>query len=313
MKRKLGKNTVNPLDLLLDTTSNVFGSMILIAIMIALFAGNPSSNDVTKIGDVTSDTIERQILNAQKSAAILAADITKQKGLNGEKQGARELADIESEIDSVKTQLEIAEKSKRDGVQNAILDYSSTVAGATKDSNALQQEAEKEKNAIVTADEQLNQLQDRIKELQGKVKDERAKKTQRISLPRERETEQQSFWVIIINNEIFPASLIDSSGDLHKFESGITITQQDEHSELFSPIRGKGYSFPGAKNDITEQIRRLPRDRFVACLVFSDSIQTFRDFEEIVHNLGRDIGWQPCESESELVFSDVGGSHPNPQ
>lgn len=41
MKRKLGITKVNPLDLLLDTTSNVFGSMILIAIMIALFAGSP--------------------------------------------------------------------------------------------------------------------------------------------------------------------------------------------------------------------------------------------------------------------------------
>lgn len=41
MKRKLGTTKVNPLDLLLDTTSNVFGSMILIAIMIALFAGSP--------------------------------------------------------------------------------------------------------------------------------------------------------------------------------------------------------------------------------------------------------------------------------
>jgi len=313
MKRKLGKTTVNPLDLLLDTTSNVFGSMILIAIMIALFAGNPSSNDNPTLGDSTKEALERQIENAKKNAVSLAAELSKQKATSGEKLGARNLASIESEIDSVKSQLDRAKKTQRDGVQGSIVDYGATAAGASKDAAALEQEAAQKQNAITTVDQQIAQLQARIKELQTKAKAERAKKVRRISLPRERDTVQRVFWVIIINGEVFPQAIYDAGGVSTRFSSGITVTKRDEDSDLWVINRGKGYSFPKNKMDLVEQIRRLPRDHYLACIVFSDSIEAFRNYEQIGHELGRDIGWQAADQEKELLFSRKGGSKPKPQ
>lgn len=311
MKRKLGKTTVNPLDLLLDTTSNVFGSMILIALMISLFAGTPSASNALKPGDVSSEVIERQIRNAEKDASVLAADLAKQKARNGDKEGARELAAIENDIDSLKRQLENAKKTQRDGIQASVVDYGAAAAGATKEAAATEEDVARRQNAIASAEQQASQLKERLNEMQAKVQKERAKKVQRLSLPKERDTEQKVFWVIIVNNEIFPVRLIDYKGDMSPF-GGIAITKKEGDSELWLPIRGRGYSMPGSRNDVVEQIRRLPRDRYVACLVFPDSIKTFRDFEEIVHGLGRDMGWEPCDREEELVFSAT-GSMPKPQ
>jgi hypothetical protein len=313
MKRKLGKTTVNPLDLLLDTTSNVFGSMILIAILIALFAGNPSSDETPNPGDITRDSIERQIANARKNADALTTELSKQSSKNGEKPGARDLASIESEINSVKAQLDKAKKSQRDGAQLAIVDYGATAAGASKDAAALDQEAARVQNAIMTVDQQIAQMESRIKELQAKVKVERAKKVQRISLPRERDTDQRVFWVVFINGEVFPSKIFDAAGEATPFTAGINVIKKDEDDNLWTINRGKGYQFPLNKADLVEQVRRLPRDRYVACVVFPDSIDAFRKYEEIVHELGRDIGWQPEDQESNLVFTSKGGTRPKPQ
>ena len=313
MKRKLGRTNVNPLDLLLDTTSNVFGSMILIAIMIALFAGNPSNNDNPSPGDSTKEALERQIENAKKNAASRAAELSKQKTTSGEKLGARDLASIESEVDSVKAQLDREKKTHRDGVEESIVDYGATAAGASKDAAALEQEAAQKQNAITSVDQQITQLQARIQELQAKAKVERAKKVRRISLPRERDTDQRVFWVIIINGEVFPQAIYDSGGGKTRFASGITVTKRDEDTDLWVINRGKGYSFPRNKMDLAEQIRRLPRDHYLACIVFPDSIEAFRNYEQIGHELGRDIGWQAADEEKELVFTTKGGTSPKPQ
>jgi hypothetical protein len=311
MKRKLGKTTVNPLDLLLDTTSNVFGSMILIALMISLFAGSPSANNALKPGDITSEAIDRQIRNAEKDASVLAADLSKLKARNGDKEGARDLAQIENDIDSLKRQLENARKTRRDGLQESVVDYGAAAAGATKEAAATEEDVARRQNAIASADQQIAQIKDRLKEMQAKVQKERAKKVQRLSLPKEHDTDQKAFYVILINNEVFPERLIDVSGNMAPFH-GIKITERGSGEELRTPIRGRGLSITASKNDIAELIRRLPRDCYVAALVFPDSIQSFRDFEEITHSLGREMGWEPCDMERELVFS-TSGSSPKPQ
>jgi hypothetical protein len=287
--------------------------MILIAIMIALFAGNPSSNDNLSPGDSTKESLERQIENAKKNATSLAAELSKQKATNGEKLGARDLASIESEIDSVKSQLERAKKTQRDGVQESIVDYGATAAGASKDAAALEQEAAQKQNAITSVDQQITQLQSRIKELQAKAKVERSKKVRRISLPREKDTHQQIFWVIIINGEVFPQLIYDAGGGSTQFSSGITVTKIDEDNDLWVINRGKGYSLPRNKEDLVEQIRRLPRDRYLGCIVFPDSIEAFHNYEQIGHELGRDIGWEAADQEKELVFTSKGGTSPKPQ
>jgi flagellar motor protein MotB len=311
MKRKLGKTKVNPLDLLLDTTSNVFGSMILIAIMISLFSGNPSADGRAKPGEITSEAIERQIRNAEKDASVLAADLSKLKSRNGEKEGARLLAELENDIDSLKCQLENAKKTQRDGIQASIIDYGASVAGATREAAAIEEESARKKNAIAAEEQQIAMLKDRIDQLQAKVQKERAKKVQRLSLPKEHETDQHAFYVILINDEVFPQCLIDSSGNMIPFP-GIKITERGKDEELRIPIRGKGMSFRTSKSDIVELIRRLPRDCYIAALVFPDSIQSFRDFEEVVHGLGREMGWRARDMESELVFS-TSGTSPKPQ
>jgi len=312
MKRKLGKTTVNPLDLLLDTTSNVFGSMILIAIMIALFAGNPSDTGMADSGVITKEAIERQIANAKKDASALTSDLSKLKAKSGEKVGASNLAQIESDIDSVKRQLETEKKSQRAGIADAIVDLGATAAGASRDAATIEQEATQKQNAITSADQQIEDLNQRIEKLKTKLRGERAKKIQRISLPREKETSQLTYWVIFINGEVFPTKIYSALGDPQPFDTGITVIPKGKDSELLLVHRGKGYSLPQNKGDLTEQIRRLPRDHYVACLVFPDSIETFRNYEQIVHELGRDIGWQPADQENELVFSSK-GSRPNPQ
>jgi cob(I)alamin adenosyltransferase len=311
MKRKLGKTKVNPLDLLLDTTSNVFGSMILIAIMIALFSGNPSATNRADPGEVTSEAIDRQIRNAEKDASVLAADLSKLKSRNGEKVGARDLAELENDIDSLKRQLEGTKKIQRDGIQDAILDYGATVAGSTKEAAAIEEETTARKNAISTDDQQIASLKDRIDQMQAKVKKERSKKVQRLSLPKEHDTDMNHMWVVLINNQVYPAKLIDSSGEMTPF-SGIKIMKKNEESNLWIPQKGAGFDLARSKGEVVELIRRLPRDHYVTCIVFPDSIQCFRDFEEIVHGLGREMGWQPCDQEQELIFSTK-GSYPKPQ
>jgi len=311
MKRKLGKTTVNPLDLLLDTTSNVFGSMILIAIMISLFAGTPAAENQLKIGELSSEAIDRQIRNAEKDATVLAADLSKMKARNGNNFGARELADLENDIDSLKRQIERAKNTQHDGIQESIVDYGASVAGATKEAAATEEEAVRARNAIASEDQQIVQLKEHIAEMQSKVQKERAKKVQRLSLPKEHDTDLKAFHVVLINNEVFPAYLIDSADNMSPFP-GIQISEKEEGAELWTPLKGKGWPIPRSNKDLVELIRRLPRDRYVSCLVFPDSIQSFRDFEEIVHGLGREMGWRPIDSESQLLFS-AHGSNPKPQ
>ena len=292
------------LDLLLNTLCDVFGSFIMIALILILPTGiariaQPAAND---------ETINRRISAAQAEMQRIERQVVESSAdpesvrLNAEKQ------ELESAIRSLK------EKSARLGSARAN-EINTSIRDVTKEDAVLLAKIKKARiaqeaarNAMDESAKYQSTIASRIDSIKGKLSSAKKVRTQEMRLPRERVTSKGASNVIFRYGRIYPTQ---TSLNSDRNTESLKWTPEGDEAYRVSPIEGKGY-LPNETSKITTWASSISRDRFVACYVYIDSIDAFREFRKILQQLNVEIGWEPQESGRDMIFSSHGTS-PNPQ
>jgi hypothetical protein len=293
------------LDLLLNTLCDVFGSFILIALILVL----PTGIKQVTTPKVDNETLQRRIATAREEGEAIDKRIAE---LAIDPDIARlqaERARLDSTIKSLKERTVKLDSDRSKALNASSRDVAKEDAALQEQIRNVRIEQETVKNAIDTATGLESNLKNRIDSINGKIADAKKVRIQQMRLPRERHTDKGAVNVIIRYGRIYPLQL--SPNSIAKNTDAIEWTDVGDDAFRATPIEGKGLLATNTAF-FARWTSEVPSDCFVACYVYEDSIDAFRGFRKIVQDKNVDLGWEPVESSKGLRFGSHGSS-PNPQ
>lgn len=296
------------MELLLDTICNMFGSIILIALLIVVISSDTPSPS-RAVSQMDHDTVQQRIRTAESNILKLTELLNQSNQTEAMDEKITRNEELSAAVDAAKRAIQSAKKQGEESSTAATVDYSASVSAARaaathndRESNRIQNEIESSKKQIEKTSAQISDLEKRI----GQIQDNR---TQKIRLPRERSTARKSLPVVFIYNEVFLSGFFDSGGDFEVNDAGIERVEINENAERWIPRKTKGVSEAGVESSL----RNFPSEFYAACYVFPDSIEAFRKFRDAAARLKVDVGWEPSLDPKDLIFTSKGGSAPKPQ
>lgn len=293
------------LDLLLNTICDVFGSFILIALILALPV---AVKEVVK-PQIDEDTLSRRIEAAQKEQEEIQKRIAATQVDPEVADLSRTKLQLEQLIKNLSEESAKADKARVDSLQIAARDVAKEDKQLQAEIEAAKLQQESARNALQAAIREKEQVLDRISALKGKVSSAKSARIQEMRLPKERETSKIAIPVIFKFGRIFP--LYSSLSTATRNTDSLEWIRIDEDRDRVNPIESKGWP-PNQVGLIESWVSELPSDAFLACYVYQDSVDAFREFRKIASKKGADLGWEPVESGKNLSFGSEGSS-PKPQ
>jgi len=127
--------------------------------------------------------------------------------------------------------------------------------------------------------------------------------TQRLRLPKERNTGKDVFNIIIQYGKVYPLHTVDLERNTATIDWDITSTGSTP-----KPKRDRGIDPRRDAVALAQLFRRLPRgEYYVPFYVFEDSFAAFNLAKQAAVAAGLEYGWMPLESkESPISFGAVG-------
>ena len=312
MRRSLGKSGMSSLDLLLDTICNMFGSIILITLLIVITTTENPIEQTEDTRDPNREDIARRIHTANLQIQNLKDEIKME-------QTKRPLHPTESKrIESLEEQVKEAEKTLKDSlsIQSSAIELisprsSESLKNFQERTRNLQGEKTELENQIANEKRRQPELQAELTKLESSRKELVAQKTENLRLPKTKETTKKASFVFCIHGEIFPRFVYDASGDSEKFP-GIEIRKLSSSSDSLIPTIGQG--LPNSLEAVRSVFKNTPENRYLACYVFPDSVDAFRRLRKALEGMPIELGWDPQKTGKKLIFtSEEGIPAPKPQ
>lgn len=305
--RKLSISTGDSLDLLLDTLCNVFGGIILLACLIALF---PSQSGVSLSSRMATEAqgllLERRLAAADEELKGLQQLLDQP-----DQEGFKHLAPLEEERKELQAILdnlreEKIEKSRlRDDI---VMDSKPTVALGPLRRQVAQlrlQIADAEALTDAALDKKRALLK-RLSSLREEAGVAGSSQVQMLRFPRERSLTKKTNFLIIKWGQVFP--VYDLNGNLF---SGLSKTVEGNGDFSLTAKRGQGLSpvtdLATVKNILQTCLRN---DMYITFLVFADSYEEFRSIKAMAVQSGIDYGLNTFGDDEPIVFSDNGEAAP---
>jgi hypothetical protein len=312
MSRSLGKSQVSSLELLLDTICNMFGSIILITLLIVITTNESPIEKVNDNQEPNREDLARRIHTANLQIENL------EKQISMEQANRSSLPSENKRIESLREQIKSAESTLKESlsIQTSAIEMVSPRSSETLKSfqdriRNLQSRISELENQIDTEQRRHPELQAELKRLETNRKELAAQKTENLRLPKSRETTKKPSFVICIHGEIYPLRLYDPAGEVELFP-GIEARKVSPSSTSYIPKPGKG--LPNSLESVRAAFKYTPNNRYLACYVFPDSVDAFRRLRKALEDLPIEIGWDPEETgESITLTTEAGIPAPRPQ
>ncbi len=300
--------------LLLDTVCNVFGGIILIALLVALLARETESKIKLDVNpDARMELLERRVnriiaenervrvKNAEMKEELAAlTDPAIGELLDTVKAAKQELAQMRNSLVAKQRELEISNLDAEDLLEKLEQAKAEADAGLTM-----------EKKKALELEGRLRQLKQQEQELIAQRKAAREKQTVRLRLPRERITGQEPAWVLVRYGKLYPTYLRQGGREVRN-QISIRWTEQLD-SRKAEPIANQGIAVPRNDGEWKSYLRFLDaRREYVAFVVWPDSYKAFNVAKVSAVSRGMSYGWEIQESSEDIYFSAV-GTAPNPQ
>ena len=300
--------------LLLDTVCNVFGGIILIALLVALLAQETESQLKLDVNpDARMELLKRRVdrINAEnKRVRAKNAEMEKElaaltdpaigKLLDTLEASKQELARMRNSLVTKQRELEISNLDLEDILEN--LEQAKAEADA---------ELAREESQSLRIEAQLSQFKQQEQELTAQRKAAKEKQTVRLRLPKERTTGKEQVWVLVRHGRLYPTYLRQGSREARN-EKSIKWTDTTL-SQKADPIPGKGLNVIENRDGWKTYLRQLnPRSEFVAFVVWPDSYKAFNVAKLSVLSRGMIYGLEMRESSQDISFSSE-GTVPKPQ
>jgi hypothetical protein len=314
MKRSLGKASANSLELLLDTICNMFGSIILITLLIVIVT---SEKPIDQILDMDQgpdrEEIDRRIETARLQIESLLAQIQKER----EKAPAatadeKHAADLQAQVQAAEAALQSALREQQIAIDKTSPEFAKTLRDLNARLESIKVEITDLENQLASAQSRRPSLQAELANLQAAHNGLAGANTEKIRLPKERTTDKSPFFVICRYNKVYPVDLVTTSGNLRP-NPDLKILSLDEDSDAFLPIPALG--IPADSQKIRAALSQTPSRFFIVCLVFPDSVEAFRQLRKGLGAVFPDIAWKPQKADDDIILTSAGDgiAPPKPQ
>jgi len=271
------------LELLLNTMCNTFGGIVMISLVMALLAGDTSSEEAASSRAANWQQQIDQATAALGEASRLQATLAANQSEATDRLALS--AEVSKLAERVKADQQIAQSNRAQVASMPVLD-----PDATK--NLLER-----KSALANELRAANEQLERFKQAHGRT----------LRLPRERATGKKPFYFIVRYGRIYPIQiLLNNERSLN--------TETIEWSETAEGRAAMPRREIPPNNNVptfARQIRDLPIQTYsIHFLVYEDSFPAFLNARQLPLQAGYDTGWEFLPSDRPVLFSSGGEAPP---
>ena len=297
------------LELLLDTMCNLFGGIVLLAVLVTLLAKQEKSAEF----DVSSDS--REML--QKRIARLEAEQDNLRGEQDELEAKSAANPVNERLRMVfersllARQLEALREQMLAGQAHTTNSTSKEPAERLRqlqaDKDAAELQRSKLANSLATIGDAQKQSLQRESDIKRQLFVISDKQIQLLRLPKERETTKEAFWILVKHGNLYPLRNISGDRNVNSIS-----WREDSDSVLPIPMPGRGIDPIQSPSTFLRVVQSLPVTKYVAYVVWEDSFATFNAAKQLTIAAKREYGWDP-QKQGETVSFSAKGSRPSAQ
>jgi hypothetical protein len=298
------KKPQDSLYMLLDTMSNAFGGIILLAVLVVLLTSKEEIQSAT-ISDTQEMLLRRLAIaqaNLQPSLQLAASLRAKANDDRWKQQVA--LVSTRKELQDLlqQTRDAVARNSKELDTASAA-DPSERLKFLNTELATAQARKSNFQNSLAAANENIKRLKQRLADMERQVTAKLNDLQRLLRLPREHETGKRALYVIARHGHVYPCR----NADLSRNETDIKWTS-DFGDEIADPIRGKGLDPIANPRALETYFNNQSKGTFyVVFCVFEDSFPAFVRAKQLAVASGVTYGWEPRRSaDGSVTFSENG-------
>lgn len=312
MRRRLSQSgNSDSSEMMLDTLTNVFGSIILIACVLTILPRELSRAPVTRSEEARGEIVERRMEAAEKELRRIQGDLAElaesvdpdlAKLLERRDRLKTALAGLRAKVGEAEDDLMSDAKLKALANQ-ADPDFMAAHLGKLK---ALLADEEAKSSAIK---DKLIFLKDRMRDLKEEAGTLKGGRTETVRFPREKGTRRGSFPVIVIQGAVYPLAI---GADLSE-NPGVARRALDLEDESFiaDPIAGRGIKLPADRAVLRETIDAAKKqDTAISVYLYPDSHEVLQDLKAEIFAAGAAYGIEFMEKGQTLKFGEDGSQPP---
>lgn len=308
--RRFRRTTKDSLDLLLDTICNAFGGIVLIAVLITLLTRHARETVDPKSAAEDRDVVEQQIFDTRRELDELRRyfeEIREKSAPDPEATAALQAA----------TETLEAAKKANEAAWTAWQTAASRAGGNDPEADRLVSERASlarrladAQSAQSAAEATLDRMQRRFQELQDKIDQEIAARSEMLRLPKERSKEGGLSNFILSFDEVFPLWMFSERG-WQKNRDPLAWVDITERSYEATPQRGRGIAPDSVATQLQETIAEMRRSgEYAAIYLTPDSVKAYRALRQKLIQAGVRFGWTVEERRTHQFGPD--GTSPPP-
>jgi hypothetical protein len=307
MKRSLGKASANSLELLLDTICNMFGSIILITLLIVIVT---SEKPIDQILDMNQgpdrEEIDRRLETARLQIESLQNEIQKESAkAPAASADEKHAADLQAKVQAAEATLQAALRAQQTAFDRTSPEFAKTLRELKARLESITIEITDLENQLASAQNRRPGLQAELTSLQAAYKGLTSRQVEKLRLPKTRSTSKMPSHVFCAHGQIFPVWIYSPSGGSDPYE-GLQIKKLNSSQTEYFPLSGQGIRAESAA--IRRAFANLPADRYLSVYIYPDSVEAFRTLRKAFPGNTIDIGWDPLTPDERLIFGAGGGS-----
>jgi uncharacterized membrane-anchored protein YhcB (DUF1043 family) len=308
--RRSRRTNKDSFDLLLDTICNAFGGIVLIAVLITLLTKHARETVDPKSAAEDRDVVEQQIFDTRRELDELRRyfDEIREKAI----ADPATTAALQAEMD----RLEAAKKANN-AAWTQWQAAASRAGGNDPDADRLVSERATlarlladARSAQSAAEATLERMQNRMEELQDKIEQEIAARSEMLRLPKERAKEGGMSNFILFYDEVFPLHLFSNRRWQENRDPLLWVDVTERTCDV-TPQRGKGIDPSAVGNQLRETIAEMRKSgEYAAIYLTPESVKAYRALREELVQAGVLFGWTVDERTTQRFGPD--GSSPPP-
>jgi len=303
-------NQSDPLELMLDTLSNVFGGIILISCLLALIPRNQSRVSISIESQAHGEMIERRLSAAKEQLAeadtaiktLADQEDTGQGGLNLKRNK------LEVLVGKLRGESRVIEDSEISNAELEAMAKSGDPEVLGKELERLRRIAVEKEGMSKSILEKTKFLSDRLDSLAKELEALEGGITQQLRFPRERGGGKNPFPVIVRGERLYPLS---TGANLSPNPAVMMEPTSGGDGHIAKPIKEKGCNNPLNDRIFIAGIKAAKKNGgYISIYLYPDSHAIFRELKTVLFREGIGYGIEFVPAFQELSFGSNGTKPP---
>ena len=297
------------LELLLDTMCNLFGGIVLLAVLVTLLAKQEKSAEFDGSSD-SREMLQRRIARVegeQDNLRLEQDELEAKSAANPVNERLRmvfERKHLARQLEALREQMLAGQAHTTNSTSK---DPAERLRQLQADKDAAELQRSKVANSLATIGDAQKQSLQRESDIKRQLFVISDKQIQLLRLPKERETTKEAFWILVKHGNLYPLRNISGDRNVNSIS-----WREDSDSVLPIPMPGRGIDPIQSPSTFLRVVQSLPVTKYVAYVVWEDSFATFNAAKQLTIAAKREYGWDP-QKQGETVSFSAKGSRPSAQ